>query len=196
VQTNQNDTSATAQDHQLVTAYQTTVADYGVASLQAQDAFKFIFDRYYRTVRSFAHNKGSEDFAEDLAQETFLTVWLRLTSGKENITYLRGLVSHSFRCEYADLTRYNQARPTPLSLDLETEGTSLYNLYVVEDAQLEAAEAQDLLKHLHLNYRVAWEGKLAGKSYKQIAEENGWTENIVKKYIALGREMLRGMVAA
>jgi RNA polymerase sigma factor (sigma-70 family) len=200
VQTNQNDTTttpATAQDQQLVTAYQTAILQFGQNSQQAQEAFKGIFDRYYRTVQAYAHHKTSEQ-AEELAQETFLTVWLRLTSGRENITYLRGLVSHSFRCEYADLTRYNHIRPTPLSLDLnqETEGTNLYNLYIDEETQFSAAQAQDLLNQLPLKYRVAWEGKLAGKNYKQIAEENGWNENIVKKYIVLGRQMLQGIIAA
>jgi len=194
VQTQHNET---AQDRQLVTDYQTAVTEFGQSTTQAQDAFKAIFDRYYKTVKSFAYNKGS-GYAEELTQETLLTVWQRLTSGRENITYLRGLVSHSFRCEYADLADYQQHRPTPLSLDREqeTEGTTLLNLVGEDEKPFSATVAQDLLNQLPDRYRLAWEGKLAGKSYKEIAEEQGWNENIVKKYISKGKQLLQGMVAA
>ena len=194
MQTQQNDT---AQDRQLVTDYQTAVTEFGQNSTQAQDAFKAIFDRYYKTVKAFAYNKGS-GYAEELTQETFLTVWLRLSSGRENITYLRGLVSHSFRCEYADLADYQQHRPTPLSLDREqeTEGTTLLNLIGEDEKQFSVTVAQDLLNQLPNRYRLAWEGKLAGKSYQKIAEEHGWNENIVKKYISKGKQLLQGMVVA
>ena len=193
MQTQQNDT---VQDSQLVTDYQTAVTQFGQNSPQAQEAFKAIFDRYYKTIKSFARNKGS-DYAEELTQETLLTVWQRLSSGRE-ITYLRGLVSHSFRCEYADLADYQQHRPTPLSLDREqeTEGTSLLNLVGEDEKQFSATVAQDLLNQLPDRYRLAWEGKLAGKSYQEIAEEHGWNENIVKKYISKGKQLLQGMVAA
>jgi len=194
VQTQHNET---AQDRQLVTDYQTAVTEFGQNSTQAQDAFKAIFDRYYKTVKSFAYNKGS-GYAEELTQETFLKVWLRLSSGRENITYLRGLVSHSFRCEYADLADYQQHRPTPLSLDREqeTEGTTLLNLVGEDEKQFSATIAQDLLNQLPNRYRLAWEGKLAGKSYQKIAEEHGWNENIVKKYISKGKQLLQDMVEA
>jgi len=195
VQTQQNDT---AQDRQLVTDYQTAVTEFGQNSTQAQDAFKAIFDRYYKTIKSFAYNKRN-DYAEELTQETLLTVWQRLSSGRENITYLRGLVSHSFRCEYADLADYQQHRPNPLSLDREQENegsTTLLNLVGEDEIQFSATIAQDLLNQLPNRYRLAWEGKLAGKSYKEIAEEQGWNENIVKKYINKGKQLLQGMVAA
>jgi len=194
VQTQQNDT---AQDRQLVTDYQTAVTEFGQSSTQGQEAFKAIFDRYYKTVKAFAYNKGS-DYAEELTQETFLTVWLRLNSGRENITYLRGLVFHSFRCEYADLADYQQHRPAPLSLDREqkTEGSTLLTLIGEGEKQFSATIAQDLLNQLPNRYRLAWEGKLAGKSYQKIAEEHGWNENIVKKYISKGKQLLRGIVAA
>jgi RNA polymerase sigma factor (sigma-70 family) len=87
---------------QLVEHYRRMAAQFGHRSEQASLAFKPIFKLYWPQVVKWAEQRVGIVHSEELAGETMFTVLERL-NGTEEITYLRGLVRHSFEREYASL---------------------------------------------------------------------------------------------
>ncbi len=84
-----------------VIAYQKAVREHGSQSSEAQELFAPIYEQGFRyaITLAFANCVTQPDTAQDLAQLTMLRVWKRITSGKEVITSVPGLINHSFHCE-------------------------------------------------------------------------------------------------
>lgn len=104
-------------DQELVTLYQAAAQENGINSSEAYDAFNQIVETYEKFIFCLARKQGlDEETAEDLAQETLTTIWKRL-NGKETITNLRGLITHSFQCRwktYLERTYHKRANGTPI----------------------------------------------------------------------------------
>lgn len=94
-------TSAHLQKLKQVALYQKAVKEHGSKSSQAQNLFQPIYEQGFQhaLALAFASRVTDPDTAQELAQLTMLRVWKRLTTGKEIITSVPGLISHSFHCE-------------------------------------------------------------------------------------------------
>lgn len=161
-----------------------------------EQAFRQVFDRYYRPVSYFALKILNDDlFAEDIVSETFRKAWdardkfatvrhlenfLYLVTRNGCISHLRSVrVVHSTDEEWVKLA--GEERPGETPLDLERVQTRLIETIFDKLQQLPGGEV------LRMSY-------IEGKSTKEIATELDITENNV--YIIKSRSLkaLRGML--
>lgn len=101
-QRNRSKANEQAWELQLVEEYRKVARQFGQRSEAAGIAFEPIFRCYWPIVMQWAEARMGAVHSEELAGETMFTVLERI-NGLEEITYLRGLVRHSFELEYATL---------------------------------------------------------------------------------------------
>jgi RNA polymerase sigma-70 factor (ECF subfamily) len=163
-----------------------------------KNAFRKVFDLYYRPITYFATKILQEDtYAEDIVSETFRKAWdarerfetprhlenfLYFVTRNACISFLRAdRVAHSTEKEWSRLSADDHETTRPV--DLERTQTELINLIY---HKLEKLPGGEILRMAYLE----------GKSTRDIARELNITENTV--YIAKSRslKLLRSLLSA
>ena len=154
-----------------------------------EQAFRQVFDKYYRPVSYFASKILNDDlYAEDIVSETFRKAWdartkfatrrhlenfLYLVTRNGCISHLRSMrVTHSTDVEWFKLAEAEPAEGT--ALDLERVQTKLIETILAKMEQLPGGDV------LRMSY-------IEGKSTREIATTLDITENNV--YIIKSRSL-------
>lgn len=154
-----------------------------------EQAFRQVFDKYYRPVNYFALKILNDDlYAEDIVSETFRKAWdarLKFATARhlENFLYLvtrNGCISHLRSVRVVQSTDQEWSK---LSIEEPEEGTPL-DMERVQTRLMEAI--YEKLKDLP-GGDVLRMSYIEGKSTREIAVELGTTENNV--YIIKSRSL-------
>lgn len=144
---------------------------------------------------------GNREDALDLFQEACLKAWRNRQGFKEGYS-VKWWMAQIIKNAGFDLFRKRRNRAaTDLSFDFTFEGEEVSTLDVLADPEDDPARIH--MNHegvlhimaqvdsLHPRYSRAFRSMLAGKSYLQIAEDEGISEGTVKSRINRARNILR-----
>ncbi|HVU95500.1 MAG TPA: sigma-70 family RNA polymerase sigma factor [Puia sp.] len=154
-----------------------------------EEAFRHVFDKYYRPISYFATKILREDtYAEDIVSETFRKAWERrdkfdtcrhlenflyLVTRNACISHLRSLrVAHTTDRQWVKMAGADSGELTPL--DVERAQAKLVEAILTKMEQLPGGNV------LRMSY-------IEGKSTKEIADELNTSENNV--YIIKSRSL-------
>jgi RNA polymerase sigma-70 factor (ECF subfamily) len=162
-------------------------------------AFKDVFRLLYPRLKGYCKLFVSDDNkAEDLIQETFITLWEKRHSIKTD----RSIESYLFvilRNNCLNFLRNEKLEKTTSSVDIE-EVSELQYLYqidflgkeeksleeqLVESFQVAVDELPDKMKQV---FKLC---KIEGRKQKEVAEEMGISIKMVEKHIAKAKEQIR-----
>lgn len=150
-----------------------------------EQAYALLIDRYkeglYRHCFKFVRD---EDWAEDIAQETFIKAYMRLEI--YNSTYRFSTWLYKIATNIA-LQEIRKKRPVPLDDDMQLISTLADTDQTAKDSELHFAVDQ-----LNDNYKTVvvmhyWEGK----TYEQIAVAMNTTTGSVKGWMSRAKQELR-----
>lgn len=142
---------------------------------------------------------GSEDDAEDIVQEVYLRIWSRRPA-LENRAAARGYLAISVRnsCfnSLRDKKQYRRNMEAYARQKLtESEAEAVDYLTLLRSLGLDEEDLHQMVEQLAPGQRKAIDQHyLQGKSHKQIAEERGSTEGLVRKSKADGLTALRKLL--
>jgi len=164
-------------------------------------SYQRIYDRFARKVLNFIYRMvNSLEEAEDLTQETFVTVYQKLGSLKDNSKFEPWLFRIARNFVYQ---RYRSRSPVTVSLDaLDEDGQPLTQIVDERKTPDEAFQAgelervvQDVIEELPDKYREVFVLSAIQKlSYQQIAETVGRSLPSVKTDIHRARLEVRKRV--
>ena len=159
-------------------------------------AFQEIYDRFKRKVFTFSyHLLGSFEAAEEVTQDTFLSVYRNL----KNLKSVEKFEPWLFKIARNYVYQYNRKNPGRKegSVD-ERSGNNGSDLEVVENPEDElmkneiGEEVKKAIKSLDMKYREVFTlAVIEGYSYKEIAEMLGKSIQSVKTDIHRARLKLR-----
>ena len=165
------------------------------------DSYQKVYQAYARKVLNFVYRMvGSAEEAEDLTQETFLTVYQKLGSLKDNSKFEPWLFRIARNYVYQ---RYRSRPPAGVSIDVQDEdGHEVYQLADARKNPDEAFQAQELervvqeiISALPEKYREVFVlSALQHLSYEEIAEIVGRSLASVKTDIHRARLIVRKQV--
>jgi len=165
------------------------------------DSFRQIYDRFARKVLNFVFRMaGSAEEAEDLTQETFMAVYQKLGSLKDDSKFEPWLFRIARNLVYQ---RYRSRPPTTVPIDAEDEDGRELNQVVDErktpEEAFEAGElgrvVQDVISGLPDKYREVFIlSALQHLSYQEISEIVGRSLASVKTDIHRARLNVRRQV--
>ncbi|WP_120004978.1 RNA polymerase sigma factor [Nesterenkonia muleiensis] len=160
-------------------------------------AFEALVDQYQRPLRSFCHRMVRDaQEAEDIVQDTFLTVWRRFDTLHDPARF-KAWIYRLASNACVDLIRKRETRrsvPTDSS-DLQ----DFADLGVSPERNAEVSEAvralEQVLAQLPPEQKLAWVlFEMQGESYAQIADILKVTENSVRGRIHRARmSIVQGM---
>jgi len=164
-------------------------------------SYRKIYDLYARKVLNFLYRMvASREEAEDLTQETFLTVYSKLSSLKDDAKFEPWLFRIARNYAYQ---RYRSRLPATLSLDAEdADGNKLRQLVDEGKTPDEAFQAEELervvnraIGSLPDKYREVFIlSALQQLSYQQVSEVVGRSLGSVKTDIHRARLHVRRLV--
>lgn len=157
--------------------------------LRDQRAFAHLIDAYSDRVRNFflIQTGGDEMLSDDLAQETFIKVWLRLPDLSNPLRFSSWL----YRIAYNIWMDHLRQRKTMESID----GVSVKDVACLEDS------APDIQMALHSAMsKISEQERMVLTLYylnemrvKDISSVTGMAEGTIKSHLARGRAKLRQM---
>jgi RNA polymerase sigma-70 factor (ECF subfamily) len=149
------------------------------------EAFSTLVRLHQRRVFRLAGRffRGREEI-EDVAQETFLTAWRKLSTYRAEAPFEHWLTRVCLNCCYARLRR---KRPTELPLERDVAGSGHD-----PDARLEVERLLRSLKPEERFILLMLDGE--GWSVAEIAERLGWTRVNVKVRAHRARKKLRRLL--
>jgi RNA polymerase sigma-70 factor (ECF subfamily) len=160
------------------------------------DAFTAVYDSYaHAALRLAIHMTRSREAAEEVVQETFVSIWGRAASFNPDRGNLRGFVLGIVRYRALDAIRRQSLRSQrSKSVEGLEETHEAPGRTDVEAARREeAASVRVALARLPLGQSRAIElAFFAGLSHSEIAAQLGMPIGTVKGRIRLGIEKLRG----
>lgn len=146
--------------------------------------FELLFLAFYKPLKRVAQKTIGEEFAEDIVQDTFMTIW-NSKNTFENIqatkAYLYNTVHH--KC-------LNIIRRENLLEKYQTE----HREQLFEESVLEEdifVLLHEALQTLPEHYKFAMERSLMGDSIQTIAEAMNTTEDTIKAYKRRSKILLR-----
>ncbi|SCD19059.1 RNA polymerase sigma-70 factor [Proteiniphilum saccharofermentans] len=149
--------------------------------------FSGYFCTYYRQLCLYAlHFMGNAEEAEDVVQETFVSLWNK----REQIESIRSVKSYLYTAVRNNcLTRIRDAKPTT-SLDI------LPDEQFAEEDQMKRAEMEariwKMIDELPERRReIFLMAKRDGISYKEIAEQTGLSVKTVENHVFRAMQSLR-----
>ena len=161
-----------------------------------EDAFGQIIDRYKDAMVNYLTRLcGGRDRAEDMAQETFLRLYLTRDRYQESGRlggYLYRIATNLVRSEARRAKRQRL-----LSFGLLGEKDSLNGSTPHMDLvrREEQGMIQDAIRRLPLNFRLPLVlHEIEGLSYPDVAQVLGQKQNTVKTRIFRGRRLLQGLL--
>lgn len=161
------------------------------------EAHRALFDRYYPGVFSFVRRRvGDDGLAEEVAADVFYEIWRHAASyrGESPVsTWLFGIAQFKVLTARRQL---GQKRRTALRATTDEE---LVGFPDPRDATSSLEARQQLVELLSLLERLPFGQRevlrlafLEGRSYAEIAEELGISEDNVKVRVSRARSRLRG----
>lgn len=160
-----------------------------------EDAFETLVDRYKNgLVNYLSHLRGDRDRAEELAQESFLRLYLNADKYDDRETlspYLYRIGTNLVRSEFRRLRRWRALLPW---IQHDQPAPEAPSRRLME--QEICGQVRDALESLPLPYRAPLLlREIEGWTYHEIAEALGCREGTIKSRIARGREHLRTLLA-
>lgn len=154
-------------------------------------AYETVIHRYQRPLLAYvARMSGNRQDAEDIVQETFVSVYRTLG----NIDPSGKLAPYLFTAAHNKTVSFLRKRKTTVPLqegDWTEDDTFLYEKLYSEET---AGEVRGKMDALEEKFRRALESYyFDGKSYEEIGHEMGIPLNTVKTYVFRGKERLRRM---
>lgn len=155
-----------------------------------EDAFRALFFEFFSSLCIFAHRHIDDwDTCEDLVQDTFFKVWKNRKSIEISVSSRNFLIT-SVRNSCIDyLRKQNAAR---IWIERETLKTVRYaseDLYSHIELEQLLIKALDKLPE---NVRNVFElNRFQGKSYKEIAEQQGVSVKTIEAHITKALKILR-----
>ncbi|MBI2511998.1 MAG: sigma-70 family RNA polymerase sigma factor [Opitutae bacterium] len=165
-----------------------------------RSAFEQIVGRYQRLLCSLAYSAlGDIAASEDVAQETFVTAWLKLGELREPeklrswlCAILRFKISHARRS--AGREPVCDATPLDGALELPSEDASADETAMARDEQALVWRALRTLPEIYREPLVLFYREHG--SIEHVAAELDLTEDAVKQRLARGRKLLKDQVLA
>ena len=151
-----------------------------------EKAFKALFDRYYPMVLTFCRrllSRGEE--ASDAALEVFVKLWTSRHSLYCKEGFLKPVIFTFSKNTVIDILRKNSRASEDVSIS-----ESLVSLDPTPEENLSAKDlgaiiGRELDKIPETRRKIFKMSRLEGKTNKEIAEEEGLSQNTVKKHIHL-----------
>ncbi|QIH35947.1 RNA polymerase sigma-70 factor [Sphingobacterium sp. DR205] len=157
-------------------------------------AFKAIYDQYWRQLLIDA-NKVIQDklVAEDIVQETFISIWdnrERVNEIHSLKAYLKSSIRHAcVKHIQRHINRYNFVELLPELLDkVISEYNTLDKLYVVEIEQAISKSMESMSPKVREVFELS---RYHGKNRREIASQLSVSPETVKKRIQKALEIIR-----
>ncbi|MEM1296526.1 MAG: sigma-70 family RNA polymerase sigma factor [Verrucomicrobiota bacterium] len=160
-------------------------------------AFALLVDRYQSrilgTASRFARNRHE---LEDLSQDIFLKAWKGLPTFKATAPFEHWLMRLAVRVCYDFLRKNRRFRENEVSREVVNEKNDRLTEESVENADLDAGEAREVLQHAMetLNPKdqlVLTLKELENRSVREIADLTGWSISNVKVRAMRARNRLK-----
>ena len=150
--------------------------------------FSGYFRTYYRQLCLYAlHFMGNAEEAEDVVQETFVSLWNK----REQIESIRSVKSYLYTAVRNNcLTRIRDAKPTT-SLDMVTSYEELPEEDQIRRAEMEARIWKMIDELPERRREIFLMAKRDGISYKEIAEQTGLSVKTVENHVFRAMQSLR-----
>ncbi|GAA6163696.1 sigma-70 family RNA polymerase sigma factor [Pelagimonas sp. KU-00592-HH] len=167
-----------------------TVWMIAVRSNRDKRAFAKLFDYYAPRIKAVLMRSGaSSAMAEDIVQDTMLTVWRKADQFDPHRAQVSGWVFQIARNRQIDIIR-KERRPVPEEL-APAEETEVDAAHIVALEQ-ETQQLRSALEKLSPNQRQMLEKAYLGElSHTEIQAETGMPLGTIKSRIRLGLERLR-----
>lgn len=167
-----------------------------IAERQDRAAFQSLFDYYAPRVKSFTMRSGiSEIIAEDVAQETMLTVWRKADKYNPALASASTWIFTIARNKKIDRLR-KDSRPLPDANDPTFAGPGVETPEMTAWHSINAEKIQNALSKLPEDQRkVLVLAFLKENPHAAVAEMLGLPLGTVKSRIRLGLEKLRALLA-
>lgn len=150
--------------------------------------FSEYFQTYYRQLCLHAlHFMGNTEEAEDVVQETFISLWDK----REQIDTIKSIKSYLYTAVRNNcLTRIRDAKPTT-PLDTLPADVLLAEEEQVNRAEMEARIWKMIDELPERRREIFLMAKREGMSYKEIAQQTGLTEKTVENHVFRAMQSLR-----
>lgn len=149
-----------------------------------EKGFRMIFIEFYKPMFRVASRFIDENFAEDVIQDIFITIYdqkILFPNPPAMKSYLFGSVQN--KCLNVIRKNNNQAKYV-----LQINDDDLRDFIMEEDLMMNLYNAIDLLPE---NYRTAIQLSLDGLSIANIAKQMRTSEDAVKAYKRRGKDLLK-----
>jgi len=163
-----------------------------IAETQDRDAFKLLFDHFAPRVKSFMLRSGlSESAADEIAQETLLTVWRKAAQYKPDKAAVSTWIFTIARNNKIDKFR-KDSRPLPDVNDPSFSGEGEKTPEQVTWSNMSADNVHQALGALPKEQRdVLYLAFIEENPHRKVADELGIPLGTVKSRIRLGLDRLR-----
>lgn len=158
-----------------------------------EKTFSEYFHTYYRQLCLHAlHFMASVEEAEDVVQETFISLWNK----KDEIDRIKSIKSYLYTAVRNNcLTRIRDAKPTTPLETLPSEAFPL-DTYLTEEEQMNRAEMEARLWKMiddlpERRREIFLMAKRDGMSYNEIAKQTGLTVKTVENHVFRAMHSLR-----
>lgn len=184
------DTSSPDKGENIFVPSDTTEALKNIAQNRDREAFIRIFSYYAPRLKSFLLRGGFPDqTAEELVQETFLTIWKKAKSynpEKASPSTWIYTIARNKKIDY--LRKYSRPEPDPEDLK---NSEQIHPIDALQRKQ-ESDEIRNLLKELPKEQaQLIRKAFYEDKSHQEIADETGIPLGTVKSRIRLGLKKLK-----
>lgn len=162
------------------------------------EAFSEFYDRYVNLIYSIAYNiLGSQPLAEDVTQDVFLKIWLKIDNYEPNKAKISTWLSSITRNRAIDLARKRNKINRQVSWADAARGQSLDGDSPEERTELNLTRkrVREALAELPEEQRSALAlAYFRDMTQKEIAEKSGEPLGTIKTRVRLGMQKLRGLL--
>ncbi|NCC09951.1 MAG: sigma-70 family RNA polymerase sigma factor [Bacteroidia bacterium] len=153
-------------------------------ALHFEEGFELLFITYYKPLKRIAHKMIGADFAEDVVQDVFMTIWNN-RSLFTNVLSLKSYLYTTIQNKCLNVIRKeNLLERYQVHCQME-----LIEEYVIEEELL--MQLYQALELLPEHYKETMLKSLNGDSIAQIAYSMNTTEDTVKAYKRRAKHLLR-----
>lgn len=163
-----------------------------------RQAFSEFYDRYVNLIYSIAYNiLGSQPLAEDVTQDVFLKIWLKIDNYEPDRAKISTWLSSIARNRSIDLARKRNKVNRQVSWAEAAHSQGLDGDNPAERAELNLTQrrVREALAQLPEEQRAALAlAYFRDMTQKEIAEKSGEPLGTIKTRVRLGMQKLRGLL--